>query len=98
MFACIGRITDAPQVSWKTTPHESFCPDRDSNPSGEGLSDWKPMASTTRPWAPPACRPSLIKINIKLAPPACRPSLIKINIKLAPPACRPSLIKINIKL
>ena len=30
IFACMGRTIDAPQlqVSWKTSPHESFCPDQ----------------------------------------------------------------------
>ena len=32
IFACICRTTDTPQVSWKTSTHESFCPDHDSNP------------------------------------------------------------------
>jgi len=40
----MGRTTDAPQVSLKTSPHESFCPDRDSNPRGEGLSGYKPQS------------------------------------------------------
>ena len=35
--ACMGRTTDALQVSWKIFPHESFCPDRDLNPRGEGF-------------------------------------------------------------
>ena len=46
IFACIG---EPPTHSRKTSPHESFCPGRDSNPRDEGLSDWKPNTSTTRP-------------------------------------------------
>ena len=42
IFACMGRTTDAPHVSWKTSPHESFRPNRDSNPRGEGKSGHKP--------------------------------------------------------
>ena len=53
IFACMGRTTDAPQVSWKTSPHESFCPDQDSNPCGERLSGWKLRTSTTRQRTPP---------------------------------------------
>ena len=52
IFACMGRTTDAPQVSWKTSPMESFCPDWDSNPCSERLSGWKLRTSTARPWAP----------------------------------------------
>ena len=26
IFACTGRTTDASQISWKTSPHESFVP------------------------------------------------------------------------
>ena len=40
IFACMGRTNDALQVSCKTSPHERFCPDRDSNPRNEGLSAW----------------------------------------------------------
>ena len=45
IFACMGRTTDAMQVSWKTSPHKSFRPDRDSNPRGEGKSDNKPRVT-----------------------------------------------------
>ena len=32
ILACIGRTTDAPHISRKTSPHESFHPNRDFKP------------------------------------------------------------------
>ena len=48
LFACMGRTTDAPKVSWKTSPNESFCSDQDSKQRSEGPSGWKQETSTTR--------------------------------------------------
>lgn len=33
----LGRTTSTLQVSWKSSPNESSCPDQDSNRHGEGL-------------------------------------------------------------
>ena len=32
---------EPPQVNWKTSPNESFCPGWGTNPRGEGLNDYK---------------------------------------------------------
>ena len=44
IFAGMARTTDDPHVSRNTSPHEGFCPDRNSNTRGEGLSGWNSMA------------------------------------------------------
>jgi hypothetical protein len=38
IFACTVRTTVTLQVSWMTSPHETFCSDWDSNPCSKGLS------------------------------------------------------------
>ena len=38
--ACMGRTTNAPQVSWKTSSNESLRPDQDLNPHSKGLSGY----------------------------------------------------------
>ena len=36
IYVCIGRTTDAPQVSWKTSPHKTLY-DHESNQHGQWL-------------------------------------------------------------
>ena len=43
VFASMGRTNDAPQVSWKTSPNESFRPDRDLNLRVEGNQRFRPF-------------------------------------------------------
>ena len=47
IFACVSKTTDALQVSWKTSPHERFCPDQKSNPHGEWMSSYKSKTLTS---------------------------------------------------
>lgn len=46
---CLGRPTDSPQISLKTSSHESYRSDRDSNPCGEELRSYKSVTLIARP-------------------------------------------------